>query len=185
MPAGVEVRLKPVLLAGLLKHWDSKGPAEIAAKRRFTYRYVLWLARRHGVTLRMPPEHPFNPLPALRLAIALDCRPQAVRAIFRYFWHDGHSGDNPVAWAKLLEQLKVDNAEERLAFPSVKNTLRQNTEDAIRWGVFGVPTFRVDKELFWGFDATQMMLDYLHHHQQFEDAEMVRVSNLPVGVQRM
>jgi len=185
LPIGVEARLKPVLLAGLLKHWESKGPAEIATKRRFTYRYVLWLARRHGVTLRMPPEHPFNPLPALRLAIALDCRPQAIRAIFRYFWHHGHSSDNPIAWAKLLEQLKVDNAEERLAFPSVKNTLRQNTEDAIRWGVFGVPTFRVDKELFWGFDATQMLLDYLHHPQQFEDTEMVRVSNLPVGVQRI
>ena len=40
-----EVSYKPVLFAGLLKHWGQKGPAEIPAKRRWTYRWCTWWAR--------------------------------------------------------------------------------------------------------------------------------------------
>ena len=70
--AVVDINFKPILLAGLLKHWGQKGPAEIPSKRIFTYRHILWLARQSNIPLKMPPGHPFNPLKALRLAIFLD-----------------------------------------------------------------------------------------------------------------
>jgi 2-hydroxychromene-2-carboxylate isomerase len=56
------VDYRPVLFAGLLKHHGQLGPAEIAGKRDWTYRQVLWLAHSHGVPLQMPAAHPFNPL---------------------------------------------------------------------------------------------------------------------------
>jgi 2-hydroxychromene-2-carboxylate isomerase len=51
--AGIDchVRYKPVLFAALLKHHGQLGPAEIAAKRDWTYRQVQWLAHEHGVAL--------------------------------------------------------------------------------------------------------------------------------------
>jgi len=58
LPAGVELEVVPVLLAALLDHFGQRGPAEIPSKRRFTYRFVLWRARRLGLPLRMPPAHP-------------------------------------------------------------------------------------------------------------------------------
>ena len=70
LPAGTQLELVPVLFAGLLNHFGQLGPAEVAPKRRFTYRFVLWRARRMGLPLKVPPAHPFNPLSALRLAIA-------------------------------------------------------------------------------------------------------------------
>src|ERR1700693_6453432 len=69
-PPEVNLTLRPVLLAGLLNHWGHKGPAEIPEKRRFTYRFVQWLAERQGGPMKFPPVHPFNPIKALRLAIA-------------------------------------------------------------------------------------------------------------------
>ncbi|HET7634790.1 MAG TPA: DsbA family protein, partial [Burkholderiales bacterium] len=66
----VELRYRPVLLAGLLAHFGQKGPAEIGPKRTWTYRQVAWLAQRHGIALQMPARLPFNPLPLLRLAWA-------------------------------------------------------------------------------------------------------------------
>jgi 2-hydroxychromene-2-carboxylate isomerase len=36
--------------------------------------------------------------------------------------------------------------------PSIKDELRATTEDAIRRGAFGVPTFFVGREMFWGHD---------------------------------
>ena len=49
-----ELTPRPVLFAGLLNHYGQLGPAEIPSKREFTYRQVLWLAERRGLTLRMP-----------------------------------------------------------------------------------------------------------------------------------
>lgn len=184
LPASVRLHCKPVLLAALLDHWETKGPAEVPSKRVFTYRHVLWLARQQGITLRMPPAHPFNPLKALRLALVLGSSVHAVQQIFRYLWREGHDIDDPSAWATLTARLGVADADARIVEPHVKQALRSNTEEAIDRGVFGVPTFWVDGELFWGFDATGMLLDYLKHPTLFGDPEMQRVSTLPVGAQR-
>ncbi|MDX1656918.1 MAG: DsbA family protein, partial [Candidatus Competibacteraceae bacterium] len=48
LPDDVQIRYRPVLLGALLEHVGQKGPAEIPAKRIFTYRHILWLARHHG-----------------------------------------------------------------------------------------------------------------------------------------
>jgi 2-hydroxychromene-2-carboxylate isomerase len=61
LPHDVEIEFIPVLFAGLLNHHGQIGNAEIPSKRRFTYRFALWRARKLGVPLRMPPAHPFNP----------------------------------------------------------------------------------------------------------------------------
>lgn len=184
LPEDIEVQFKPVLLAGLLEHWGTKGPVEIPPKRRFTYRHIQWLARHHGIPFRMPPAHPFNPLKALRLAIALGNRPVAVEEIFRFIWRDGQSIDDTTAWAGLIDRFDPEDFDADVNDTEVKRALRHHTEQAAKLGVFGVPTFIVDKELFWGFDATDMLLDYLKNPSLFQDPEMVRISNLPEGVQR-
>jgi predicted DsbA family dithiol-disulfide isomerase len=66
----------------------------------------------------------------------------------------------------------------------VKAQLRENTDEAIRLGVFGVPTFAVDDHLFWGIDATEMLLDYLDDPQLFDSDEMKRLAYLPVAAAR-
>ena len=63
-------------------------------------------------------------------------------------------------------------------------SLRDNTARAIARGVFGVPTFAVDDELFWGVDATDMLLDYLADPQRFQRGELARVSQLPIASER-
>jgi 2-hydroxychromene-2-carboxylate isomerase len=173
-----------VLFAGLLKAHGHKGPAEIAAKRRFTYRFVVWQAAKLGIPLKFPAVHPFNPLSLLRLAIAADCEPSAVRRIFRFVWRDGRLGDLPIEWAELMSELDVPNADSRIASPEVKDALRKSTDDAVARGIFGVPTLAIGDELFWGADATAMAADYLAQGCKFSDAEMARVASLPGGAER-
>jgi 2-hydroxychromene-2-carboxylate isomerase len=180
----IAIVYRPVLFAGLLDHWGSKGPAELPAKRIFTYRYVHWLAQRHRIALRMPPQHPFNPLRLLRLAIALQNRPDVIRQIFRFVWAEGHSADDPNAWQELTASLALADADAAIARTRVKNQLRSNTDEAAARGVFGVPTFIIDEQLFWGFDATDMVLDYLAHPALLSEPEMLRISQLPAGAQR-
>ena len=180
----VQLIYKPVLFAGLLNHWEQKGPAEIQEKRKFTYRSILWIGRKYGIPFTFPRAHPFNPLPLLRLSIALDNQPDVVRKLFRYVFRDGHLPDDAAAWSAMMRELKVDNAEQLIRSDLVKQKLRDNTDDAISKGVFGVPSFRVDDEIFWGVDFFDFFVEYLRNPDMLNENEMQRVSNLPVASTR-
>ena len=168
--------LKPVLFAGLLKHWEHKGPAEIGAKRRFTYRYAQWYAQANGIAFRMPPAHPFPPLAPLRLAIALGSGFPSVGDIFDFYWRDGLDLSDDQSRAALLNTLGAQEID--IGRDDVKRALQGNTDEAIAAGVFGVPTAVVDKEIFWGVDATEMLFDYLDDRLAFESEEMRRVKSM-------
>jgi 2-hydroxychromene-2-carboxylate isomerase len=179
------VEFRPVLFAGVLGHVGQKGPAEIPAKRVFTYRHVLWRARQRGLPMRFPPAHPFNPLAALRLCLALDARPEAVGAIFDWIWAQGRAGDSVEALAPLARELGVADAAAAIAAPAVKEKLKANFDAALAAQVFGVPTLAVDDELFWGDDAFDFALARLDDPTLLDDAEMRRVSTLPAAAQRI
>ena len=155
----IRVRYRPVLFAGLLKAHGHKGPAEIPAKRRFTYQFVAWQAKRIGVPLKFPAVHPFNPLPLLRLAVAADADPDVVRRIFRFVWRDGRVGDLPIEWAELMTEIHMPDAAARIESPEVKAALRRNTDEAIARGVFGVPTQAIGDARVWGAHATAMVAE--------------------------
>jgi 2-hydroxychromene-2-carboxylate isomerase len=184
LPVPVELEYVPVLLAALLDHFGQLGPAEIPSKRRFTYRFALWRARRLGVPMRFPPAHPFNPLAALRLVIAGGCDRRAAGTVLDAIFRDGRDASDPEVIAGLARTLGVADPQRALADPAIKQRLRDNTEWARQRGVFGVPTLVVGEEFFWGHDAVDMALDYLKSPQSFEDAAMRRADTLPVGVSR-
>ena len=176
------VELRPLVFAGLLEAHGHKGPAEIPAKRRFTYRHVAWLAGRLGVPLKFPPAHPFNPIAALRLIVAAGATPEAVTAVFDWIWRDGHAGDSAEALAPVAQALGIDAA--TWAADSVKAQLRANFEEALVAGVFGVPTLRIGQDLYWGQDAHDFALEALAHPERFAGPEWQALDALPVGAAR-
>ncbi|MET0986425.1 MAG: 2-hydroxychromene-2-carboxylate isomerase [Steroidobacteraceae bacterium] len=182
LPASVEVVYRPVLFAGLLSHWGQKGPAEIASKRLWTYRSCVWHARQHGIAFRMPAAHPFNPLPYLRLCVSAGVTPASVRTLFDALWTTGCDPADAGVLKALAERLQVDL--DRLADPTVKESLRVSTDEAVQAGVFGVPTLRIGQELFWGNDGLDLALAYLGDPTLFDSPEMRRAAHVPVGVAR-
>ena len=174
----------PVIFSALLKHWGQLGPAEIPPKRRFVYRFFKWQADRLGLPFNMPPSHPYNPLASLRLCVAAGAHIEHVQAIFNVIYGRGLQADGSEAIAAMADALGIADVQATLADPGVKNALRQNTEQAIADAVFGVPSFVVDGELFWGGDASDMMLDYLDNPALFQTPEMRRISDMPMGVER-
>lgn len=184
LPAGLEIEYIPVLFAGLLKHWEHRGPAEIPAKRIYTYRHVTWLAARLGIPFKVPPAHPFNPLHALRLVIAANPTRAHVEAAFDMIWQEGRDLMAPGNLAELGRRVGLKDVQAALADESVKARLKANTESALAKGVFGVPTCLIGETLFWGQDSLEMMLDYLKDPGLFDTPEMQRIHALPVGMAR-
>lgn len=153
------VEYRPVLFAGLLKHWGQLGPAEVPPKRDWTFRQIAWQAHHHGVPLQMPTAHPFNPLPLLRLLIATaaDGQPSrfACEAVFRHVWRgaaDPTDAQRLESLTRLLQPVRDPKGDD------VKQQLRDNTEAAVARGVFGVPTMELpDGKQFWGHDSLDML----------------------------
>jgi 2-hydroxychromene-2-carboxylate isomerase len=182
LPSDIEIVYRPVLFAGLLAHWGQKGPAEIEFKRRYTYRWSHWWAGQLGIPLRYPAGHPFNPLHHLRLAIACESKPEAVRKIFDALWTTGGDVSDPQVFTSLCQRLGVN--QEDLDRTEIKDALRRNTEDAAARGVFGVPAFEVDGELFWGADSIEFLCAFLKDPAVLRNEEVRRLDGLPVAAAR-
>ena len=182
LPPDLAIEYRPVLFAGLLDHWGQNGPAELPSKRRYTYRWSHWWAHSLGIPLRYPAAHPFNPLQHLRLAVACGSKPDAVRKIFDAIWTTGEDASDSGRFSDLLMELGISR--EALEKSEIKNTLRRNTEAAVQRGVFGVPTFEVDGELFWGADSIDFLKDFLENSSVIRNEEMQRLDGLPVAAAR-
>ncbi|HEY6985539.1 MAG TPA: DsbA family protein, partial [Rhodanobacteraceae bacterium] len=136
------------------------------------------------IALRFPPAHPFNPITALRLAIAAGTTWPAITAIFEHIWKHGRAGDDADALAEVAIGLGIADIAEATGRDDVKSALRANTEAALAAGVYGVPTLRIGGELFWGHDATAMIEDWLDHPHRFGEPEYRRIAALPRAIER-
>ncbi len=161
--AGCVIDVQPVLFAAMLKAHGQKGPAEIDAKRRYTFRDVMREASAQGLPFQGPPGHPFNPLAALRMCLAIErpaLRLAFAQALCKAAWEGGADLTDGAVLQALAHDCGLDGA--ALALAAQDSALKQRLVDAsaraIELGVFGVPTFRLADELFWGCDRIDALL---------------------------
>jgi len=160
---GAIVIPKPILFAGLLKAHGHKGPAEIPAKREYTFRDVLRRAARYGVSVEGPPTHPFNPLLALRVCTAIDDPLQKLRfakSVMHAAWVEGKDITDKEVIGDVARDCGVEPvwALDAAADSAVKQQLIDATQHAVDRGVFGVPCFVYNDQLFWGDDRIDDLL---------------------------
>jgi 2-hydroxychromene-2-carboxylate isomerase len=165
--AEVRFRYVPVLFAGLLDHHANVGPAEIPAKRRYTFVDAQRWAMHLGLEFKSPPAHPFNPLKPLRVTSAVEderARERLAVALLDAAWSAGRDITSDAVIKEVASSAGADGNEllRRAQSEEIKQRLRQQTEGAVGAGVFGVPSFVVDREIFWGNDR----LPFLQAHLQ-------------------
>lgn len=163
---GIALRPHPVVFGKLLDHWGQLGPAEIPPKKAALYKYCYRYAQLQGFEFNPPRYHPYNPLPALRLSLAGlydEQQPQLISTLFAAGWSQGADLGSTTELIAILDRAGFDGAARLAAIETaaVKTALRRETEQAIAQGVFGVPTFIVDGELFWGNDQLEHLELYL------------------------
>ena len=161
---GVRFDPRPVVYGKLLDTTQLVGPGEVEVKRRYTWLDVSRLARRQGRVPKGPPAHPFRSLEALRTAVLFRGEPNAlglIRGISDACWLDGRDITDVGVLADVVDAAGLDATDlgERIADASVKDALRGLTEDALQAGVFGVPSFVLDGEIFWGHDRLPLLAE--------------------------
>lgn len=165
--ASARVVWRPLLLGGLFRAVGSPS-VPIAtfseAKRRHVMLDLGRWAAHWGVPFRFPAKFPIRSVRALRVWLALpeEHRDAFRAATFRAYWEEGRDIEDDAVLVECIGDVALANRAFALAdTDSVKEQLRAATEAAAARGVFGVPTFVVGDELYWGQDRLELALEAL------------------------
>lgn len=159
---GATVKLVPCLLGGIFKATDNRAPmiafGPVKGKMDYERLEIARFIKKHGLTrFRMNPHFPVNTLLAMRglvAAQALGVEDAYVAAVLAGMWEDGEKMDDPEVFVRVLDAAGLDGAAiiAKTQDDTVKQRLVANTEAAVARGVFGIPTFFVGDEMFFGKD---------------------------------
>ena len=159
---GARFEQVPVLLGGIFKATGNRSPVEayagVPAKLAYEFREIDRFIARHGFAeFRMNPHFPVNTLTLMRGAVAaqqLDLFEAYVAAIFHFMWEDPRKLDDPAVLEAALEEAGLPSEElfALIGEQGVKDQLIANTQQALEQGVFGLPSFIVGSELWFGKD---------------------------------
>jgi len=160
---GVKFSRKPALLGGIFKATGNQSPfyafAKIPAKMDYTRREIMRFVRHHGLSnFTMNPHFPVNTLLAMRGAAAAEIAGELepyLACVMKAMWEDGKKADDPEVLLGAIADAGLDAAfyQAKVADSDVKAALIASTQEAIDRGIFGVPTFFVGEEMFFGKDS--------------------------------
>jgi 2-hydroxychromene-2-carboxylate isomerase len=113
-------------------------------------------AEHYGVPLRFPSRFPMNTVKALRMIVQLpeEQRPPLVHALFRALWVEDRDLYDDAELARIAGGVGLDGAAlvAGTKADAVKERLKEATDEAVRAGLCGAPSFVVGDLLFWGQD---------------------------------
>lgn len=156
---GAEAVYIPISLGGLFKLTNNQAPfmryADTPAKRNYEMLEFNRFVKAHALPFKMNPRFPINSLHLMRGAVAaqhLNCFAAYVDAVMAAMWEDGADMSDAVVVATILDAAGLDSVAllAKAEDPAVKAELIANTEDAAKRGAFGVPTFYVGDDMYWG-----------------------------------
>jgi len=173
---GHSVRWRPVLLGGIFKATGNQSPMQafghIAPKMAYEMKEMERFVARHGLSeYTFNPHFPINTLLLMRAAMAAERSGDLeayLTAALHHMWEAPKKMDDPQVAAAALSESGFDGPAlvEAAGDPEIKAALLQSTEEAVARGVFGVPTFFVGDEMFFGKDRIEQVLEEADHKNQ-------------------
>jgi len=165
----VRFRYVPVLLGGIFKATGNRPPVmtygHVESKMAYDRLEMDRFMARHGISgFKLNPHFPVNTLLPMRGAVAaerLGCGPAYREAMFVALWEQGLKLDEPAVWAEAVSAAGLDAAAlgALVEDPEVKAELVANTEAVVARGAFGVPTFFIGTEMWFGKDRLRDVVE--------------------------
>lgn len=156
------VNFIPCLLGGIFKATNNQPPmvafGGVKGKMAYEMLEIQRFIKTHGlIKFQMNPHFPVNTLIMMRAAIAAEQDGKLAAYIdagLTLMWEDGLKMDDPDVFADAMTRSGFDGKSllERTQDPNIKAKLVANTDAAVARGTFGIPTFYVGDEMFFGKD---------------------------------
>ena len=157
---GAELVITPCLLGGLFKLTDNRPPlvafAGVKGKVEYEKLEIKRFIAKHGLTkFRMNPHFPVNTLMLMRGLVAARLRGEEAAYLevgLQGLWEEGLKLDDKEVLARRTAEAGLDATRllEDAQLPGVKQSLAETTDAVARRVAFGIPTFFVGEEMFFG-----------------------------------
>jgi 2-hydroxychromene-2-carboxylate isomerase len=157
----------PVFLAGLLRAQNNRGPAEIPTKREYAYKHCVWFAKHHHIAFKFPPRHPFSSAAAQRLLLQMNASLSVVEKAFDFVWRYGNDPDQQ--WSEFCVAIGCPADTPKPQDEQIKQHLMQNTNEAASHQIFGLPTVRLENQIFWGCESIPWLMEFIKNPSMFDD----------------
>ena len=153
---GVTIRWIPTLIGGIYKATGNQMPAALPAHAAYLPNDLRRCAEAVGAPFQFSSSFPHNSLLAMRTLAA--AAPEELTALSMALFRAAWAEDRDVSQIDVVADVLGDRAElvEKASMPEVKERLKADTMKAIEAGAFGLPSFVVRGELFWGNDRLDM-----------------------------
>ncbi len=159
---GAELNIIPCLLGGIFKATNNQPPmmafGNVKGKLDYDRIEIIRFIKKHKLDkFKFNKHFPVNTLLLMRGAVGAkeDRALEAyVDAGLKAMWEDGLKMDDPEVYVEALNSAGLDGAAylERAQDPAIKAKLAENTAAAVERGAFGIPTFYIGDEMFFGKD---------------------------------
>eukprot|EP00123_Amoebidium_parasiticum_P013292 comp21880_c0_seq1/m.31317 comp21880_c0_seq1/g.31317 ORF comp21880_c0_seq1/g.31317 comp21880_c0_seq1/m.31317 type:complete len:240 (-) comp21880_c0_seq1:408-1127(-) len=157
---GANLVYVPVLVGGIFKATGNASPVSIPAKGKYLFCDLARHGKKYNVPYAFNPHFPINTLQIMRGATLVlkeggnQQLEKYLDAIFPAVWANKLNMGDPKVVGEVLAKAGFDPEEvmKGSARADVKAELVSATENAVKRGAFGVPTFYVGKEIFFGQD---------------------------------
>jgi len=164
--AGGEVAIMPVLLGGIFKATGNQPPATVQKKGEYMFKDINRWSKKLDIPFKMNPYFPILTVPHMRGAVLAqreNILEKYMQVMFEAIWVKAMNLNDQEILTNIAEKSGIDPNQfaEEISSDEIKNKLRENTEFAISKGAFGVPTYYLDDEMFWGIDSVKFLLDDL------------------------
>ena len=157
---------KPILLGGLHNLAGISAPAFNKYKMKNMQSDCELVSKKNNISFKWNLKFPINSLSIMRgyLAVEDSQKEDYLNIFFNAYWRDNLDLSSEKEFSKLLESLKIDSKIffDKITQQSIKDTLKQLTNDAFEKEVFGAPTFIVNNKIFWGQDRLEYALEELY-----------------------
>ena len=163
---GATVVRKPALLGGIFKNTGNQTPAAVPAKGKYMFVEMQRYAKRYGVPMRFNDNFPINTIYLMRGALHARREgflPAYDKVCFESMWVNNLNMGDPEVMAKVFTDAGFDANSIGAAMqdPSIKKELFDLTEQATAAGLFGMPAFIIDGEMYWGQDRLDFVEEAL------------------------
>ncbi len=163
---GAGLKWQPFYLGAAFRRLSHSLDKEPRAKLAYFWKDHQRWAKKTGLPFRMPSRFPIKSSLALRGAVALRAwnREEAyIQEVFRAYWERDEDIARADVLGRIAEGLGVDPQAflERANSEEARQEVVRVTEEGLRRGVFGAPTFFVGEEMFWGKDRLDFVEDLL------------------------
>ena len=156
----------PILLGGLHNLAGISAPAFNKFKMKNMQSDCELVSKKNSISFKWNLKFPINSLSIMRGYISVNDNQKEdyLDTFFNAYWRDNLDLSSEKEFSKLLESLKIDSKIffDKITQQSIKDNLKQLTNDAFEKEVFGAPTFIVNNKIFWGQDRLEYALEELN-----------------------